>query len=219
MKRIISIIIACIISIAAASACAETIQLPKINGQIGGYTIDSCGTPMDGGCTYVQNMSKKRVKLLKKAVSDKRRAKGKNLELSFNLWTEQECEVYQITGRYTTGQEAIDAATRSTKPGYGGINGFNEKARKNAVVDTLLVFPSGLKMAIGHCGDNVGLVRYLSQAEAQAVFTNGSREAQARADREAAEEQRITAALAMVEQQTASARPGEDGSIVVFSTY
>ena len=189
MKKFAVIFLSILFVIAlTTTAFGETIKLPKINGQICGYTISSNGTPMDGGCTYVQKMSKKRVKLLKKNINDQRRAKGKNLELNLDLWTEQECEVIQVSGKFTTGEEAIAAVTSSSKDGFGGIDGFNESARKSAVIDTILVFPSGIKMGIGHCDETFGLIRYLSQAEAASVMRNGAKEAQARADREAAEE-------------------------------
>ena len=215
MKKFALILSIIFVLIFTTTAFGETIKLPKINGQIAGYTISSNGSPMDGGCTYVQKMSKKRVKLLKKSINDQRRAKGKNLELKFELWTEQECEVIHVSGIFTTGEEAITAVTSSSKDGFGGIDGFNESARKSAVIDTILVFPSGIKMAVGHCDETFGLIRYLSQAEASAVMRNGAKEAQARADREAAEEAAATQPPyePTVEEITAA------GGIVITSSF
>ena len=175
MKKVITAVLVLLVSMFSVvfSAFAEKIDLPVIDGKICGYTVTASGSLYDKGATkFIGKMKKQKTR-----VADRRRYKGCNTEVATEKWLSVEAECRMVSGRFTTAQEAIEASTKSTRAGYGGIAAFDEKGRSEASLDMVITFPNGITMGIGTSDSGVtALVRYMTPEEAKATFARGKAE-------------------------------------------
>lgn len=221
MKKVVFVITAILVMVMATVAFAdEEFFVPKYNGKFVGITINQYGNPTNGkGIVYKKDINRKVKKAINNAVISQSKSSEDNVEFAAELMTKQKFTNIQfLTSTFSTLEEAFYASMLSSQPGYYGLMIFDQKARKEVSLDVVFVLPNGkhsLYMAIGHCGDTYGLVRTLDENQLKSAFASGKKSAQARAEREAAEEAAATQPPyePTVEEVTAA------GGIIVTSAW
>lgn len=221
MKKVVLILTALILVTLSTSAFAdEEFLVPKYNGKFVGITINKYGNPSNGkSIIFKSDINRKVKKAINKYICSPSKSSEDNVEFSEDLMTSQNFTNIQfISGTFQTLEDGFYAAMISSKPDYYGLLIFDQKARKEVSLDVIFSVKNGktvLNMAIGHCGNTYGLVRTLNESDLQSAFESGRKSAEARADREAAEE----AAATQPPYEPSVDEVTSEGGIIVTSSF